>query len=110
MYLYANQKGCDGDRMFYDGSALIVINGKVIAQGSQFSLADVEVVTATVDLEEVRSYRCAPSRGLQAVQSPSYERINLRTRLSRREEFLDPQKSRSQEIVVDYHTPQEEIA
>jgi NAD+ synthase (glutamine-hydrolysing) len=96
--------------MFYDGSALIVINGKVIAQGSQFSLTDVEVVTATVDLEEVRSFRCAPSRGLQAAQSPTYERINLRTRLSRPEESLDPRKSRSKEIAVEYHTPQEEIA
>ena len=28
---------------------------------------------ATVDLEEVRSFRCTPSRGLQAVQSPKYE-------------------------------------
>lgn len=34
LYLYANQQGCDGDRLYYDGCALIVLNGKVLAQGS----------------------------------------------------------------------------
>lgn len=24
IYLYANQQGCDGDRLYYDGSAMIV--------------------------------------------------------------------------------------
>src|SRR5690554_3030282 len=66
VYLYANQQGCDGDRLYYDGCAMIGINGTIVAQGSQFSLKDVEVVTATVDLEEVRSFRCSPSRGMQA--------------------------------------------
>jgi NAD+ synthase (glutamine-hydrolysing) len=41
---------------------MIVINGNIVAQGSQFSLKDVEVVTATVDIEEVchlqQSYSC----------------------------------------------------
>jgi NAD+ synthase (glutamine-hydrolysing) len=55
IYLYANQQGCDGDRLYYDGCAMIVVNGEIVAQGSQFSLNDVEVVTATVDIEEVRS-------------------------------------------------------
>lgn len=35
---------------------MIVVNGDVVAQGSQFSLNDVEVVTATVDIEDV----CCP--------------------------------------------------
>ncbi|GME73470.1 unnamed protein product [[Candida] boidinii] len=26
IYLYSNQKGCDGDRLYYDGCALIVVN------------------------------------------------------------------------------------
>ncbi|CAI7786444.1 unnamed protein product, partial [Closterium sp. NIES-53] len=52
VYLYANQKGCDGGRLYYDGCAMVVVNGQVVAQGSQFSLADVEVVTATVDLDQ----------------------------------------------------------
>jgi hypothetical protein len=30
---------------------MIFCNGRLLAQGSQFSLNDVEVITATVDLE-----------------------------------------------------------
>lgn len=30
---------------------MIIANGQILAQGSQFSLDDVEVLTATVDLE-----------------------------------------------------------
>jgi NAD+ synthase (glutamine-hydrolysing) len=41
VYLYANQQGCDGDRLYYDGSALIATNGVLLAQGSQFALSDV---------------------------------------------------------------------
>eukprot|EP00192_Tetraselmis_astigmatica_P007759 CAMPEP_0117672142 /NCGR_PEP_ID=MMETSP0804-20121206/13736_1 /TAXON_ID=1074897 /ORGANISM="Tetraselmis astigmatica, Strain CCMP880" /LENGTH=695 /DNA_ID=CAMNT_0005480703 /DNA_START=32 /DNA_END=2119 /DNA_ORIENTATION=- len=57
VYLYSNQKGCDGGRLYYDGCACALVNGEVVEQGSQFSLSDVEVVIATVDLEEVVSYR-----------------------------------------------------
>lgn len=45
VYLYANQQGCDGDRLYFDGCAMISVNGAVLAQGSQFSLKEVEVVT-----------------------------------------------------------------
>ncbi|PWN27610.1 glutamine-dependent NAD(+) synthetase with GAT domain-containing protein [Jaminaea rosea] len=69
IYLYANQQGCDGDRLYYDGCPLIALNGSIVAQGSQFSLDDVQVVTATVDLDDVKAARCAKSRGMQAVQS-----------------------------------------
>uniref|UniRef100_A0A383W8A4 Glutamine-dependent NAD(+) synthetase n=1 Tax=Tetradesmus obliquus TaxID=3088 RepID=A0A383W8A4_TETOB len=48
VYMYANQQGCDGGRLYYDGCACIAVNGGLVAQGSQFSLGDVEVVTATV--------------------------------------------------------------
>ena len=70
VYLYANQQGCDGGRLYYDGCALIAVNGEIVAQGSQFSLNEVEVVTATVNLEDVRSKRGAViSRMVQASQS-----------------------------------------
>jgi NAD+ synthase (glutamine-hydrolysing) len=70
VYLYANQRGCDGGRLYYDGGALIVCNGNILAQAKQFSLDDVEVISATVDLDDVRSYRASiPSFGMQATKT-----------------------------------------
>lgn len=60
-----------------DGCALIIANGKVLAQGSQFSLNDVEVITATIDLEDVKSYREQKSRAMQARDQPKYDRIEV---------------------------------
>ena len=57
VYLYSNQQGCDGGRLYFDGCSMVVSNGKLLAQGSQFSLNDVEVVVATVDLDDIQSYR-----------------------------------------------------
>ncbi len=39
VYVYANATGVDGDaRMMSDSSSMILLNGKVLEQGSQFSL------------------------------------------------------------------------
>ncbi|EHA8589002.1 putative Glutamine-dependent NAD(+) synthetase [Cocos nucifera] len=43
---------CGGVYM-YNGCSCIAVNGDVVAQGSQFSLKDVEVLTAQVDLDVV---------------------------------------------------------
>lgn len=59
VYIYSNHRGCDGGRLYFDGSSLVSVNGDIVAQATQFSLIDVEVVTAVVDLNEVRSYRSA---------------------------------------------------
>lgn len=32
VYLYANQRGCDGGRLYYDGSAVVYMNGHLLAQ------------------------------------------------------------------------------
>jgi NAD+ synthase (glutamine-hydrolysing) len=69
LYLYANAMGCDGGRCYYDGGALIVCNGQVLARSPSFSLQPVQVITATVDINEIRSYRAAiPSWQIQAQQ------------------------------------------
>lgn len=39
-----------------DGCACVVVNGDLVAQGSQFSLKDVEIVTAQIDLDAVYSH------------------------------------------------------
>lgn len=110
VYIYANQQGCDGDRLYYDGCAMIICNGKLLAQGSQFSLEDVEVVTATIDLEEIRAYRSAPSRGMQSVLAPTYMRIETEFELSSEEEDYKLKRFPSPEIQPRYHSPEEEIA
>jgi NAD+ synthase (glutamine-hydrolysing) len=58
-YLYSNQRGCDGNRLYFDGCSLIYMNGDCLAQASQFSLKDVEVITATIDLAAIRNHRHA---------------------------------------------------
>ena len=89
---------------------MIVCNGKLLAQASQFSLTDVEVVTATVDLEEIRAYRFAPSRGLQSVQAPAYKRIETPYALSAEEDDINLKVYPSLEIEPRYYSPEEEIA
>ncbi|PWN54135.1 putative QNS1-glutamine-dependent NAD synthetase [Violaceomyces palustris] len=98
VYLYANQQGCDGDRLYYDGCPLIAVNGRIVAQGSQFSLDDVQVISATVDLDEVRAHRHSKSRGMQATvqrggpewgggQSRGYMRIPADFEMGQSEEW-----------------------
>lgn len=110
VYLYSNQKGCDGDRLYYDGCALIVMNGEVLAQGAQFSLDDVEVLTATIDLEDVRAYRSLISYGLQSTTSEPYQRIHVPIELSPSEMQFDPLIIPSKPREIRYHTPEEEIS
>eukprot|EP01065_Artemidia_motanka_P021974 TRINITY_DN26185_c0_g1_i1.p1 TRINITY_DN26185_c0_g1~~TRINITY_DN26185_c0_g1_i1.p1 ORF type:complete len:727 (+),score=191.23 TRINITY_DN26185_c0_g1_i1:60-2240(+) len=103
-YLYANQQGCDGARLYFDGSAMVTCNGQVLAQGSQFSVDDVEVVTATVDLVDIRSYRGAlNSRGVQAAESRTVPRVDVDFAMVSR--AARP----SAPVPVRYHTPEEEL-
>ncbi|XP_054999963.1 glutamine-dependent NAD(+) synthetase isoform X2 [Sorex araneus] len=108
IYLLANQKGCDGDRLYYDGCALVAINGRVCAQGAQFSLDDVEVLTATLDLEDVRSYRAEiSSRGLAASRASPYPRVKVDFALSSHDDLLVPL---SEPLEWQYHGVGEEIS
>jgi len=78
VYLYANQRGCDGGRLYFDGCAMIVCNGKVLAQAKQFDVDDVETIFATVDLDDVRSYRASiPSFGIQSSQYSVFRQAHL---------------------------------
>lgn len=113
VYLYSNQKGCDGERVYYDGCAMIAVNGEIVALGSQFSLDDVEVITATIDLEDIRSYRASKmSWCSQAVNQPSFKRFFTKTALSATEDEVyvngrqvsEPLKS------LRIHSPSEEIS
>jgi len=125
IYLYANQQGCDGGRVYFDGCAMIAINGDVVAQGSQFSLRDVEVIVASLSLDDVRSYRGSiASRGVQAANSEHVIRVDAdfdmccfntnRIPLTS-EPLLEKEKFHgfqclSKPIRVTYFSPEEEIA
>ncbi len=53
---------------------MIVVNGRIVAQAPQFDVQDVHVISATVDLDDVRSYRASqPSFGIQAARLATEE-------------------------------------
>ncbi|MCI4383152.1 hypothetical protein PGIGA_G00023120 [Pangasianodon gigas] len=107
IYLFANQKGCDGDRLYYDGCAMIAINGDIVARGTQFSLDEVEVLTATLDLEDVRSYRGERCHPHMEYEHKPYERIKVDFSLSDCKDTFFPTH---QAVDWIFHTPEEEIS
>mmetsp|Transcript_18516 Transcript_18516/g.43350 ORF Transcript_18516/g.43350 Transcript_18516/m.43350 type:complete len:762 (+) Transcript_18516:55-2340(+) len=107
VYLYANQKGCDGGRLYFDGCCMIYLNGNMLAQGSQFgTLDEVEVTTATVNLADVHSFRMNfLARSFQAAASPKIPRIACR-------DFQMCRATGPPSCVIQprLHNPMEEIA
>lgn len=93
---------------------MIAANGRIIAQGSQFSLNDVEVISATIDIEDVRAHRAKSSRSMQAASAARYHRIEVPFSLSSgkfdevKEEDMVGLGSRVYNVRL--HTPEEEIA
>ncbi|KAK4802880.1 hypothetical protein SAY86_001083 [Trapa natans] len=108
VYIYSNHQGCDGGRLYYDGCACVVINGDVVAQGSQFSLKDVEVVVAQIDLDAVASFRGSVSSFQeQASGKPKVPSITAPYSLC---QPFDLQICLSSPLKIQYHSPEEEIA
>lgn len=57
----------DGGRVYYDGSSMVCMNGKIYSIEKQFSVGDVDVQLGVMDLDEVRSYRMGnQSRNVQS--------------------------------------------
>ena len=109
-YVYSNQRGCDGGRLYYDGCACVIVNGELVAQGAQFALAEVDVVVADVDLGAVRAARGAraSSRAQSASSSTSLPRIDVDWRLCRQERGRPREPSRP--FPPRVHRVEEEIA
>jgi len=53
-YIYANLVGNESGRAIYDGGVLIASVGRMLAAGRRFSFADRVLVTADIDLDEIR--------------------------------------------------------
>lgn len=56
-YVYANLLGNEAGRAIYDGDAMIASGGRMLALGPRFSFADVQVTTATIDVDATRMSR-----------------------------------------------------
>lgn len=112
VYMYSNQRGCDGDRLYYDGCALILNSGHVLAKGSQFSLRDVEVQTAVVDLDEIWAFRTSKSRGMQANNPKVHmlERVKVDFDLCSGQKYSLSMLTPAMQDQDLYHLPEEEIA
>lgn len=108
VYMYSNHQGCDGGRLYYDGCSSIAINGDIVAQGSQFSLKDVEVLVAQVDLDAVSSFRGSISSFReQASHKSNVSSVKVCHKLCQSFKLhLFP----TSPVEIKYHCPEEEIA
>lgn len=108
VYMYSNHQGCDGGRLYYDGCSCVIVNGDMVAQGSQFSLKDVEVVIAEIDLDAVASYRGSISSFQeQASAKPKVPSVAAPYNLC---QSFHLRMCLSGPLKIKYHSPEEEIA
>lgn len=111
-YLYSNHRGCDGNRLYFDGCSSILVNGELVAQASQFSMKEVEVVSAVVDLDAIRTYR-----GVSASLQEQSSRTTMLPVVDLRHFSLRPSEqavilslSPSPPVPIRIHLPEEECA
>ncbi|KAF7235783.1 hypothetical protein EG68_12080 [Paragonimus skrjabini miyazakii] len=57
LYAYTNLRGCDSERVCYDGGAMAAVNGKLVHLSKQFGFDEVEVSTVTVDVSALHASR-----------------------------------------------------
>ncbi|XP_012279665.1 probable glutamine-dependent NAD(+) synthetase isoform X2 [Orussus abietinus] len=120
-YMFSNLRGCDGGRLYFNGGSSIALNGQILNRGRQFALEDVEVTTATFDLEDIRTYRNSiRSRSNSAAKSQPYPRVKvdfalaskpLHSRVPHRPLLFDSNLNGEEGVnKVKYYTPEEEIS
>ncbi|CAD5205885.1 unnamed protein product [Bursaphelenchus okinawaensis] len=81
VYLYSNHRGCDGDRVYYDGMSSIVMNGKLYAQINQFDIEDTCVTNSVLDLDEITVFRNKKSLCEQSSREPQIPFIRFEANL-----------------------------
>ncbi|KAL7732308.1 hypothetical protein ACLKA6_018532 [Drosophila palustris] len=107
-YLFSNLRGCDGQRVYFNGCSTIALNGELLARSQQFALQDVEVTLATIDLDDIRTYRVSlRSRCIAAAEAASYPRIRCDFELSTDYDIL---KTPTPPLQYKGQTVEEEIA
>lgn len=76
VYMYTNLKGGEGNRLYFDGNGMIVTLGELVAQAPQFTIDDVDVTVANLDLDKVRGERMKTgSHGSQTGTVEPFERV-----------------------------------
>lgn len=106
-YLFSNLRGCDGQRVYFNGCSMVALNGEIIARAKQFALEDVEVTVATFDRDDIRSWRAAVrSRATCAAAAAPYATVAVDFELSVGDVYV--MASRRMDVV--YHAAEEEIA
>lgn len=84
------------------------MNGELIAKTRAYSLADVEIVVSTVDLEDIRQYRNSIRSWTRVAASTApFPRIQVDFALSSPHDVVLPSCT---PIEWTFHTPEEEIA
>ncbi|XP_014207604.1 probable glutamine-dependent NAD(+) synthetase isoform X2 [Copidosoma floridanum] len=119
-YMFSNLRGCDGARVYFAGGTSIALNGRILNRGKQFALEEVEVVVASVDLEDIRSYRNnLRSRSHLAARAHPYPRVKVdfaitsESLISSNEperQRRDAEPPEAHESKITFHTPEEEIS
>jgi len=108
-YMFSNLRGCDGQRVYFNGCSSIAVNGDMVARTAQYGIEEVEVATAVIDLEDIRTYRnLIRSRNVRAASSPGYPRVNIDFALSSAE--IVSLLPSTPTFNWQYYTPEEEIA
>ena len=104
-YVYNNIRGCDGERVYFDGSNMVFMNGNPFFIGDQFSLNELEVDITSIPIQQVFNFsRQQPSRQRQSA-TLQYQRIPLDITLmvpTARELINKP-------VPIIYCTPEQEI-
>ncbi|KAK6750829.1 hypothetical protein RB195_002662 [Necator americanus] len=109
IYLYSNHRGCDGDRVYYDGASTIAQNGKLYAQIHQFDIEDTCVATAVLNLNETVSFRQKKrSSCYEASLLPEYAAISFDAILTLEESSL-PLTEEIKEVEKLQLSPTEEL-
>ena len=74
-YIYANLLGNESGRIIYDGCSLIATGGKLIAQGPRFSLDEVVLTAATIDIDATRTVQARTASFEPNLGSPTHRVI-----------------------------------
>lgn len=56
-YLYCNNRGCEGTRLWFDGGCMFSMNGRINALSPIHSLSNVTLTIVEFSLLEIKSYR-----------------------------------------------------